>query len=37
MMKKLPLEQLPAFLKGISETKTLVAPVEKGGQVNFDL
>ncbi len=35
MMKKLSLNQLPELFRKISQTHTLIAPVENGGQVNF--
>ena len=35
MMKKISLNQLPDLLRKISETKTVIAPVEECGQVNF--
>ena len=34
-MKKIALNNLPSFLKGMTESYTVIAPIEKAGQVDF--
>ena len=35
MMKQLPLDRLPELFRKISEKKTVIAPIQSAGQVNF--